>query len=90
MGQSEVSAKWCAEDGIPSSILEEYKNGIEPQRELQQLNFSGQVAVTAIATHPDLSDVTKAKKPRTDRFNTSTNGYTLYCFIKIFVIMFCS
>lgn len=76
VGQCDVTATWCKEGDLPSSLLYEYNSKLQPRTELQSLNFSGQAAVTAIVTtHPDSSDVSQAKKPRTDRLNTATEGY---------------
>ena len=71
MGQCDVTATWCKEEDLPSSLLDEYNRKLQPHRELQSLNFSGQAAV--VATHPE----SQTKKLRTDRLHTATEGYLL-------------
>lgn len=73
MGQCDVSTYWCAEKDIQSHLIDEYNQGIQAEVEPVSVNYSGQVAVTAVITTAT-SDEPQAKKPHLTPFNPSTEG----------------
>ena len=77
VGQSDVATTWCAEQDIPSDIIDEFNQQTQPEMKLTSVNYSGQAAVTAVVT-ACRSDGHQKKKPRITRFNPSTEGYTHY------------
>jgi len=48
MRESDVSTYWCAEKDIQSHLIDEYNQGIQAEVELVSVDYSDQVAVTAV------------------------------------------
>ena len=94
MGQCDVQASWCAEQDLPSNLIEEYNQQMQPHTELLSVNYSGQAAVTAVViTGASSSAEPQAKKSRIGHLNSATEGYytcvmcVLYVYIKIHTII---
>lgn len=78
MGQCDVQATWCAEQDLPSNVIEEYNQEMQPHTELLSVNYSGQAAITAVVTTTAIScDKPQKKKLRTSHLNLATEGYTI-------------
>ena len=63
MRESDISTYWCAEKDIQSHLIDEYNQGIQAEVELVSVDYSGQVAVTAVIT-TTTSDEPQEKKSR--------------------------
>lgn len=76
IGQSDVNASWCAEQDLPSNLIDEYNQQMQLQRELLSVNYSGQAEVTAvIVAKSSSSEEPQAKKYCAGSFNPATEGY---------------
>lgn len=78
MGQGDVQATWCAAQDLPSNVIEEYNQEMQPHTELLSINYSGQATITAVVTTTASScDKPQKKKLRTSHLDSATEGYNL-------------